>query len=204
MRKIIGILLLLTGFSLLFYPQFERKKFDADQQELMNAFVQLGEWKEREFAESEKLQEEEDVIAPLQLADGVKGILEIDKIDLQIALFDQATEENLLKGVGIIEPEKEIGKQNIGIAGHRSTTKGKQFNRLGELKEGDRIQIKTYADTYTFNVTKTYVVHQSEISVLKDQTDPMITLVTCTPLGSRNPPDRLIVQAQLIEGEEVK
>lgn len=204
MRKIIGILLLLTGFLLLFYPQFERKKFDADQQELMNAFVQLGEWKEREFAESEKLQEEEDVIAPLQLADGVKGILEIDKIDLQIALFDQATEENLLKGVGIIEPEKEIGKQNIGIAGHRSTTKGKQFNRLGELKEGDRIQIKTYDDTYTFNVTKTYVVHQSEISVLKDQTEPMITLVTCTPLGSRNPPDRLIVQAQLIEGEEVK
>lgn len=39
----------------------------------------------------------------------------------------------------MIEPEKEFGINNVGLAGHRAITHGKQFNRLDELAPNDEI-----------------------------------------------------------------
>ncbi|MBB4823278.1 sortase A [Sporosarcina luteola] len=201
MRKTIGWLLVLAGIFLLLYPKIEGLTFQQEQQQIINAFTQLGEWEGTAIADSEEGQLAEPVVEE-ELAEGIQGILSIDKIDLEVAVFEEATPKNLLKGVGLIESDKQIGIQNIGLAGHRSTTRGKQFNRLGEVEVGDQIELRTRDDIYTFDVINSFTVHESEVSVLEDKDAPMLTLVTCTPLGSKNPPNRLIVQAKLVKEEK--
>ncbi|MBE1556631.1 class D sortase [Sporosarcina limicola] len=203
MRKGIGLLLIVAGLLIVFYPQLQKIAFDRDQKQLVASFEQLG---DTELLE--QLSSNSDEAAVVQeytqkndeqskLLDGARGIMKIDKIDFEMVVFEGDSPAVLSKGIGMIEPEKEFGVNNIGLAGHRALSKGKQFNRLGELRVDDEIEVMTRKGIYNFVIVDTFVVHQSEVSVLKDTEEPLITLVTCTPLGTANPPDRLIVQAKL-------
>lgn len=93
--------------------------------------------------------------------------------------------------------QKKFSVNNVGIAGHRSLAHGKHFNRLGELAVNDEIEIMTKDGTLEFVVADTFIVDQKEVDVLNDKDEPLITLVTCTPIGKKNPTDRLIVQGKL-------
>ena len=197
LRRIISICFLLLGFYLLVYPQIEKKLFDTEQQQIIEAFENLGDASSyEETAWSIEVQASTDA-DELGLLDGARGIIRIPKIDLEMMIFDGATPSSLTKGIGMIEPDKQFGIHNIGLAGHRSITHGKQFNRLDELALHDIVEIQTESRNYEFEIVRTFVVDQTEIKVLKDGQEPLLTLVTCTPLGKKNPTDRLIVQAKL-------
>lgn len=192
LRIVWSVGFIMAGLFLLFYPQIEKNVFDAKQQELVDAFEQLGNM-------SENVGEEPVSIKLNEQLEGARGVIRIPEIDLKMPIFEGVAQSSLNKGVGMIEPDKEIGKNNVGIAGHRGAVHGKQFNRLAELSPDDKIEINTKTDTYEFVVIKTFVVDRTEVSVLDDQKEPLLTLVTCTPIGQKNPTERLIVQAKLIE-----
>lgn len=198
-----GILVILVGLAIVLYPQLEKWHFDRGQQQLIASFEQLGKTEQIEQASvhSEDTLGVEEYRKPtgesFKPLDGARGIIHIDKIDLEMMIFDGIGTETLGKGIGMIESKKEFGVNNIGLAGHRAVTKGKQFNRLDELSVNDEIKVTTEDGIYDFVIIDTFIVHQSEVSVLDDQEEPLLTLVTCTPLGTANPPDRLIVQAAL-------
>lgn len=208
MRIVIGFCFLVVGFALIFYPQIEKLGYDSEQQQLVDSFEELG---QEVFTEPVLSDSEENIaIVPTDFGGNktendekndmlrdARAVIRISSIDLEMVVFNGASTENLEKGIGMIEPQKEIGVNNIGLAGHRAIAKGKQFNRLGEMKEGDAINIQTKDGEYEFIVTRSFVVNKSDVSVLEEQEEPLVTLVTCTPIGRRNPPDRLIVQAEL-------
>ncbi|MFD1927800.1 class D sortase [Sporosarcina siberiensis] len=202
-RKWIGVLLIICGLTIVSYPEIEKRIHHNDQQKLVESFQQLGNTDELERLSTnyeDLIQVEEYSKSPDEenpLMDGARGILSIDKIDLEMVVFEGTSVTELTKGIGMIEPDKKFGVNNIGLAGHRAVAKGKQFNRLGELAVDDEIQVITEDGVLDFVIVDSFVVHQSDVSVLDDSAEPLITLVTCTPLGSRNPPDRLIVQAKL-------
>lgn len=188
MRRLIGATLLLIGIALVFYPHFKGRQELDKQAELVASFEQLG--------NTERLEE---LSGPVQTSvdsnrmeelQGARGVLQIAGIDLEIVIFEGSSLKTLSEGIGMIEPEKEIGVHNVGLAGHRALTYGKQFNRLGELVPGDVIEVKTYEKNLTFIVTDSFVVPKSKVDVLDDNDKPMLTLVTCTPAGKKNPPDR--------------
>jgi len=175
----------------------EKKLFDTEQQQIIEAFENLGDASSNEeTAWSIEVQASADV-EELGILDGARGIIRIPKIDLEMMIFDGATPSSLTKGIGMIEPDKQFGIHNIGLAGHRSITHGKQFNRLDDLALHDIVEIQTESRNYEFEIVRTFVVDQTEVNVLKDGQEPLLTLVTCTPLGKKNPTDRLIVQAKL-------
>ncbi|GED67260.1 sortase [Brevibacillus reuszeri] len=198
MRIAWSIGFILIGLLLLSYPQIEKKVSDAKQEKLIEAFEQLGNLSEQLEAMPTTTV---DPIPPapeqLTILDGARGVIRIPKIDLQMMIFEGSTETSLSKGVGMIEPKKQFGINNVGLAGHRAIAYGKQFNRLDELAPDDEIEIKTKTDTYEFVVVETFVVNRTEVEVLSDSKEPLLTLVTCTPIGSKDPVDRLIVQAKL-------
>ena len=198
MRIAWSIGFILIGILLLSYPQIEKRASDAKQQQLIEAFEQLGTISEQ--VEAIPTTEVASIPPPpeqLALLDGARGVIRIPKIDLQMMIFEGSDEAALSKGVGMIEKEKQFGKNNVGLAGHRAIAYGKQFNRLDELAPSDEIEIKTKTDTYEFVVVETFVVNRTEVEVLSDKKEPLLTLVTCTPVGSKDPVDRLIVQAKL-------
>ena len=95
----------------------------------------------------------------------------------------------------------EIG--NFVITGHSagdiySSNQYKYiFSGLERLEDGDLIYVNYNSVRYTYRVIKKEIVDPSNVASLVVQTDkPLLTLVTCTPLGtSRN---RLLVTAEQI------
>lgn len=182
----------------LFYPQIEKKVSGAKQKKLIETFEQLGNTRVHlEISPTTEVQVNH-AQNQMELLDGARGIIRIPKIDLEMLIFEEANGTSLRKEVGMIEPEKRFGINNIGLVGHCAITYSKQFNRLDELVPNDEIEIKTKTGTYEFVVVQTFVVDCSEVEVLTDKKKPFLTLVTCTPTGKKNPKDRLIVQAKLV------
>ena len=214
MRRVVGLLVLLIGIALVFYPQLEKKFYDHEQQALIDSFEQLGETEllQQLSTDAEAVVHEDDVLnversiasggvneekEKQQVLEGARAILRIESIGLEMIVFEGATANHLSKGAGIVEPNKKFGVNNVGLAGHRALAKGKQFNRLDELETKDIIKITTKDGMQEYEITRKFVVPKTEVSILDDADTPLITLITCTPLGVSNPPDRLIVQAEL-------
>lgn len=71
------------------------------------------------------------------------------------------------------------------------------FSGLERLEDGDLIYINYNSVRYTYRVTKKEVVEPSNVAALVVQADkPLLTLVTCTPLGTSR--YRLLVTAEQI------
>jgi sortase A len=129
------------------------------------------------------------------------GIMEIDKIDLKLPVLNGTSEAILRIGAGFLEGTTAIGEPgNTVLTAHRSHTYGRFFNRLDELEVGDKITITTTDELFNYTVYKTTLVKVKDTSVLEsDGGESILTLYTCDPLYSVNPPNRLIVQAKLHE-----
>ncbi len=92
---------------------------------------------------------------------------------------------------------------NTPIAGHSSNdvfAAGDYkfiFAQLEKLKKGDVIYANYQGTRYTYVVTHTEVVRPTEINKLVYDTDnPLMTLITCTPLGTAE--KRLLVTAEQV------
>lgn len=72
------------------------------------------------------------------------------------------------------------------------------FSGLERLENGDLIYVNYESKRYTYSVTKQEVVDPSNVAALIYTTDkPVLTLVTCTPLGTSK--YRLLVTAEQID-----
>lgn len=127
----------------------------------------------------------------------VIGRIKIPKINVKMAILEDASEYHLNLGAARIKGTSKIGEiGNVGIAGHRGRSYGLMFNRLNELKIGDKIEILSAGKTYVYEVYKTHLVLPSDVTVLyKSKDHAVLTLVTCDPVV--NPTHRLIVHAVL-------
>lgn len=71
------------------------------------------------------------------------------------------------------------------------------FARLDKLAKGDLVFVNYEGKRYTYSVTKTEVVKPTEVSKLVyPTTKPILTLITCTPLGTAL--NRLLVTAEQV------
>lgn len=129
------------------------------------------------------------------------GILTIPKIDAQLPVTAGVSEEQLKVSEGWVTQSSPVGSMgNAVVAGHRSYTYGKHFNRLGELGIGDEI---LYADTegteMRFLVSEVRVVEPDDAEVFAPAPEGVawLTLYTCTPV--RTASHRLIVRAERVE-----
>jgi len=129
----------------------------------------------------------------------VLGIIQIKKLNLKAPVVEGVKPANLKSAVGHIPGTAAPGfPGNCVLAGHRSYTFGKFFNRLDELAEGDSILITTKKEDLTYKVFETKVVLPDDVSVLKgSKDDSILTLITCTPIYVAS--HRLIVVARLEE-----
>lgn len=137
----------------------------------------------------------------------------IPKINIDVpidfnALPDQASQLKAMEtGVawfGIPGANSKPGQiGNTVIAGHSSNDivdNGAYkfiFARLEQLAVGDTVYVNYQGKRYAYTITKTEVVKPTEVSKLVYPTDkPMLTLITCTPLGTAL--NRLLVTAEQI------
>ncbi len=71
------------------------------------------------------------------------------------------------------------------------------FARLEQMNKDDIIYINYQSTRYTYKITKKEVVKPNDVQALVYDTDkPMLTLITCVPIGTAN--NRLLVTAEQI------
>lgn len=142
-----------------------------------------------------------------------KSQLVISKIDVKAPIiWDIPSEQihnQLRNGVvhyaNTAHPD-EIG--NVFIVGHSSDyiwSKGKYknvFSLIGKLKAGDTITLNYQNQQYIYEVFDSAIIRPNDTSVLKPTDKPIITLMTCYPIGSTA--RRLVVKAKLLSPILVK
>lgn len=135
-----------------------------------------------------------------QQLSGVEGVLAIPQIDLKAPVLLGADEQTLAQGLGAIENMDAPGEidGSYAIAGHQSYVFGQYFNRLHELKEGQKFTFETVDGVQNYEVFAVQIVKPERVDVLDQQEDiALLSLITCYP--ERSNEFRLIVQAKRIK-----
>lgn len=121
----------------------------------------------------------------------------------RFVIVQGTTATDLRKGPGHFRSSGRPGRRgNFVVSGHRTTYLA-PFNRIGELRRGDRILVETNAHRYVYRVTGKRVVLPTDLAVtlpvpMRPHMAPRhswITLTTCTPKYSAS--HRLIVFGRL-------
>jgi sortase A len=124
------------------------------------------------------------------------GTLQIRSLDLFVPLYGDTGELHLDRGVGLIEGMALPGQPgNLGIAGHRDGF----FRVLRDIRKGERVEVRTPASHYVYEVSDVSIVDASDATLLAPTREPSLTLVTCYPFYFVGPaPRRFVVRGALI------
>ena len=120
--------------------------------------------------------------------------IEIPKIGLSVMIADGIDNKTLRRAVGHVPGTVFPGDMgNAALAAHRDTF----FRPLKDIQVSDTIRVTTPDGTTEYHVVSTKIVSPKDVSVLDDDGDNTLTLVTCYPFYYIGPaPKRFIVQAQ--------
>ena len=125
-------------------------------------------------------------------------MIEIPRIGLNMVVVQGVDTADLESGPGhypdTADPWEDKGR--VGIAGHRTTYLHPFFD-LNQVQPGDMITLQTARGTFTYTVTKNFVLPADTAGVVLNQTKaPTLVLTTCNPRYSAS--ERLIVEADRV------
>jgi len=127
------------------------------------------------------------------------GRLEIARVKMSAMVVEGDDEKTLDVAVGHL-PDTPFPWQsgNSALAGHRDTF----FRPLKDVRVGDEIVLTSLHGELHYRVERTLIVDPQDLSVLKQSTTPMLTLVTCFPFFYvGHAPRRFVVQATRLGSE---
>lgn len=195
--KAIEITLWIVGATLLALFAGMQAWGEIERQRDVAAFVQarqqpasINDALRLQSADSADTRAPDEGIAP---ADAVLAILRIPGIGVEVPVSYGTDEAVLLRGAGLVEGTAMPGSNgNVGIAAHRDN----HFRALKDLSLGDRIELALPDRTQVYVVTDLWIVEPTDVHVLDDTGNPVLTLVTCYPFYFvGNAPQRFIVRA---------
>jgi LPXTG-site transpeptidase (sortase) family protein len=135
--------------------------------------------------------------APQLTADDLLTRVVIPKISLDAIVVEGVSRKQLSEGPGHIKGTAAPGELgNAVISAHRDTF----FRHIYELNKGDEILVRRNGKVFHYQVTGKKIVMPDDVAVLKQTTDPQLTLITCYPTYYIGPaPKRLVVFSKLVE-----
>jgi sortase A len=124
------------------------------------------------------------------------GTITLPTLNLSWPIYQGTTDAELAKGVGHYAKSVLPGQEdNSVLSGHRTTV----FNKLGQLKRGQLILVKTSAGTFTYKVRATRVVMKTDRTVIVPTAGAVLTLTTCWPFNKLGATDEAyVVSADLV------
>ena len=191
-RRIIGLILIVVGLSIIASIVYKKIETNNKQKELQNILEQVINDEPKELSK-----EEEE-----KLINGYKPIalIEIPSINLSQGLVEGISDDVLQYYLGHFEGSAMPGeKGNFAVAGHRVSDYSEAFVNLYKAEIGDKILVKANKKEYVYEITESFIVAPDRVDVLDDTDDATITLVTCT-VGAK---ERVIVKGKLVEENEL-
>lgn len=122
------------------------------------------------------------------------GMIQISDLNFQQPLLVGLTNQNLLQGGVAMYPHRSLLKDNFIVCGHHLGIKSLLFGGLLKVKKGMQIDVTYLKETVSYNVENIRVVEETELSVLENTMDPILTLFTCE--SPKRTSKRLIITAK--------
>jgi sortase A len=124
------------------------------------------------------------------------GRITIGRIGLNMVVVQGTDHGTLEKGPGHYEPSGLPGQGRlIYIAGHRTTYLA-PFSHINDIRTGDYVRLSVPYGTFTYRVTRHYVVPDNDVSVLANSGREVLRLQACHPRFFAT--HRYIVDARLV------
>lgn len=204
------ILLVCAGISFILFPVIKESQALEKQNDLIEAIVSGVSEINMELPEDDSELDyygdaepspitDTNVDEEISLVSGI-GIIEIKSIDLRLPIVEGVEGSKLKVAPGHVSESAEIGEVgNCIIAGHRNYSFGEMFNRLDEVKVGDKIVITLVDGTvFTYQVYGITVIDPGDMKLFDyEDGQKKLTLLTCTPIKKAT--HRLLVLANLVE-----
>jgi len=134
--------------------------------------------------------------APIKMGE-VIGVISIPKLAETYPIVQGTDDQDLKLGVGhYVDSVMPGAKDNSVLSGHRDSV----FSKLGQLRKGDSVIVRTSSGTFTYLVRRTFIVMANDRTVIVPTPTATLTLTTCYPfffIGSA--PKRFIVSADLVQ-----
>ena len=113
------------------------------------------------------------------------GYIEINKINVNLPIYEGTDDKTLLKGVGHLEktslPTRNYAYHSVFV-GHTGITSKKIFDALPKLEIGDEFSVIILNETFNFRIYNIKKVLPNQTNDLKIKEDKkIVTLVTCIP-----------------------
>ena len=179
MKKIIALFLIIAGIGLTGFSLYA--KWDTNRENI-NAIENFE--KSLEEGKNEKVNDTQ-IEKKDAIKDGI-GILMIPKIDLKVIIKEGTEMKTLKHAVGHFSNTPMPWEDgNFCIAGHRQYTYGEFFNRVDELGEGDKIQVKTKKGIFNYKITDKKVIEPTNLRVIENVDGNCMTVITCIKGGKK-------------------
>ena len=124
------------------------------------------------------------------------GRIHIGRIGLDMVVVQGTDHETLKKGPGHYIASGLPGEGHlIYIAGHRTTYLA-PFAYINNIRVGDYVKLDVPYGTFTYRVTRHYVVSHDQVSVLRDHGQEILRLQACHPRFFAT--NRYMVDARLV------
>lgn len=205
MRKVIGILCIVAGIGVFFYPELSTWRLDRETDEFVKIFEKTNPKTEKEadvrykecLAYNQEIYERgqrkfkdawngTQIPASLkEFPDGKIGYVKIPKMDVKLTLYLGASENNLSKGAAVLGGTSiPAGGENTNsvIAGHRGYRGIPFFREIEKLKTGDKVIIRNPWEKLSYRVADIQVIDPYDTDAIKIQEGKdMVSLITCHP-----------------------
>ncbi|MBC9875558.1 class A sortase [Macrococcoides bohemicum] len=190
--------------------QLDANKIEENQKRIQETLKNLGEANYGEATSYDKnLSYDADTIrsvdrVPIDVKinqDYVIGKLYVPNVELNIAVLEGLTNQNLDVASGTMKPNQKMGEGNFAIAGHHMIDYNSLFTPVSRMKEYDEIFLSDKRYVYEYVTTKVSVVSENNGNVVDDVPgENLITLVTCSdPEGTA----RVVVRGKLMKKYKV-
>ena len=127
------------------------------------------------------------------------GRIRIPRIGASYVVVNGTDTASLRKGPGLYEDNPFPGAPGtVAIAGHRTTYLA-PFRHIDRLKRGDEISVEMPYGRFTYEVQRTRIVPDTEVSVVKRVSYDRLVLSACHPLYSAA--KRIIVFARFVAAQ---
>ena len=197
LRKIIFLLLVVSGAILILLPTYSKMKLRDEVQTAVKVIEEVTPEEIKENEEKEQPEgifdfEQVDEISPTAtFLDNrpidkslLIGQLVIPSLDMNLCIFKGTTNYNLLRGLGTMKPDDKMGKGNYTLAGHNNGDRKLLFGALMDIKKGAIVRITDKTNIYEYKIYETKVADSTSLELLENSEaekvgKPIISLMTC-------------------------
>lgn len=133
-----------------------------------------------------------------QLSDSelpVIGSIAIPEVDLHLSILKGLSNDHLLTGAGTMKQDQQMGQDNYALASHNMKDPTLLFAPLHKAESGMKVYLTDASNFYVYEITTHKIINPTEVSVIEDTDDALVTLITCNYEGDK----RLLTQGRLLD-----